>query len=269
MKAFPRDITVEHMTERHIGIESELGVCTGSGGSSYDNLPKAASELLIRRGMLESIGDDGGGREFRTTPISLKSLRQVRGHKYLCEYYDILKANTRVQDSGGTHIHISILDKDHPNMESNATALGMAFYKQFQKIAGRQTHWARDFGVRNNLFGRNIEEVREYLKTRLYGRHYPVSKKRVYLLKGSILNPTRHKTLEFRGPMGSNDKEEVLAWIEFLANVVKVANRKSVDGVQFKDLLKGDHISAYAGSLMGWRELTKADLNRTFNGKKL
>lgn len=257
MKAFPRDIEVSTMTERHVGIENELGVPSRSSGF-YGNLSVEASSALIRRGMLQSIGQDGGGREFRTTPISLKSLKQVRGYKYLCEYYDILQKNTQVLGSGGTHVHISILDKDHPNMESNATAMGIAFFVQFQKIAGRQTHWAGRFQ------GSDIDGVRRVLaqcKSR--------DGNRIYSRYSSMLNPTRHKTLEFRGPKGSNDKLEVLAWVEFIENVVKLANRRSVEGVKFQQLLTGDRIQAYVSSLKGEREITKADLERTFNGAAL
>lgn len=247
MKAFPRDIDVQTVAIRHIGIENEL--YTGNDGRT---VPPGLEDAINKRGLLQGIGWDGGGREFRTTPISLKSLRQVRGHKYLTEYYEHIKFNTKVVDSGGTHIHISILNKDHKNMESNATALGIAFFKQFQKIAGRKTHWA---GID---YGKSIQEVRDCLEG---NRSY----RRVYMRSGSMLSPTEHQTLEFRGPKGSNDAGEILAWTEFLENVVKASNRKSVDGVKFGDLLKGERIEKYVGALKGWRKLAQKDMNKTVN----
>jgi hypothetical protein len=264
MKAFPKEVTVQTMKVRHIGVESELGVlesddcscccelcCDCSGG-----IVEKLEGTLSKRGLLQSVGFDGGGREFRTNPISVRSLNQVRGFKYLVEYYGLLKDNTTVLTSGGTHIHISILNSDHENMESNATAMAIAFYKQFQKISGRKTGWA------NCRRERTIEEVRRELDRCNY-------KGRVYQMKGSMLNPTRHQTLEFRGPKGSNNSKEILAWVEFLNNVAKACNRKSVEGVQFKQLLKGERIEAYVRSLKGWRKLSKADLERKFNGSAL
>lgn len=250
MKAFPKDVEVKTMTIRHIGVENELGVLGEI---------TAVSKGCNKRGLLQSIGYDGGGREFRTNPISVRSLNQVRGCKYLTEYYGVLKANTEVLGSGGTHIHISILNSDHENMESNATAMAVAFFKQFQKISGRRTIWARQ-GHYNT-----IDEVRKNLK-------YRKQSERVYSMKGSMLNPTWHQTLEFRGGQGSNDSEEILAWVEFLNNITKVCNRKSIEGVQFKQLLKGKRIEAYVESLKGfrnWRKLTKRELDQKFNGSKL
>jgi hypothetical protein len=254
MKAFPRDVTVQTMKVRHIGVENELGVRCEM---------ETIQAELNKRGLLQSVGHDGGGREFRTNPISVKSLNQVRGFKYVTEYYGMLAKNTTVLESGGTHIHISILNDDHENMEANATAMAITFYKQFQKIAGRQSMWARRLTDRIYDTPLNTtEQVRQYLAGRKL-------EDRVYSMKGSMLNPTRHQTLEFRGGKGSNDCTEILAWIEFLNNVVNACNRESVDGVQFKQLLKGKRISAYIKSLEGWRKLTKKELEQKFNGEAL
>lgn len=222
---------------------------------TWDNetLPAGLRDRLDETGLLQSIGHDGGGREFRTNPISIKSLlKQVRGRKHFALYYQELSHSTEVLESGGTHIHISILDSDDENMEANAVALATAFYEQFQKIAGRQSGWAYKMQVRD------ISEVKRRLAERRQAdRHYS--------MKGTILGPTVHKTLEFRGPMGSNNADEILAWVEFLDTVVTVANKKSVDGVKFSDLLKGTHLAGYVESLSGWRKLSKTDLNRTLN----
>lgn len=249
MKAFPKDVTVQTMTTRHIGVENELGV-TGIIGNVQREISK--------RGLLQSIGYDGGGREFRTNPISVRSLKQIRGHRYLSEYYVELKRSTRVLESGGTHIHISILNTDHENMESNATAVAIAFYEQFQKISGRQTHWA----------GRGRQATISQVKQHIVSHKYH-DQGRTYSLKGSMLNPTRHQTLEFRGGKGSNDGDEILAWVEFLDNVVKLCNRESIEGITFKRLLRGKRISAYVDSLSDWRKLTDAELGQKFKGDAL
>lgn len=259
MKAFPKDITVQTMTKRHIGVESELGIRNRSR-FDHDYIADIEKECS-KQGLLQSVGYDGGGREFRTNPIAVHSLKQVRGFRYLTEYYGVLKDNTTVLATGGTHIHISILNTDHANMESNATAMAIAFYKQFQKISGRETTWAR------RGQGSTIAEVRDNMIYHSSSLRGPGG--RAYDMKGSMLNPTRHQTLEFRGGRGSNDCQEILAWIEFIDNVVKVCNRESIEGIKFKRLLRGKRISAYVKSLKGRRELTNKELEQRFDGAAL
>jgi len=257
MKAFPRDVEVKTMKVRHIGIESELGI---KRGDAYAVDISDIEAECKKRGLLQNVGYDGGGREFRTNPISVRSLTQVRGHKYLMEYYEVLKKNTEVLTSGGTHIHVSILNTDHESLESNATAMAIAFYEQFQKISGRKTHWA----YRDEQ--KTLDAVRQVLDRRKCKGH---AGRRTYFRRGSMLSPTHHQTFEFRGPRGSNDCEEILAWVEFLGNVMKACNRKSIEGVEFKQLLKGKRIEAYVSSLKGWRKLTKRELEQKFDGHNL
>lgn len=248
MKAFPKDITVQTMTVRHIGVENELGVKGMIG---------VMEKELSKRGLLQNIGFDGGGREFRTNPISIRSLKQVKGLRYLTEYYGELKNGTDVLDSGGTHIHISILNTDNPNLEVNVTALATAFHRQLQKISGRDTHWAGRIGCKT------ISGVRDEIRNRKKANG------RAYAMKGYMLNPTYHQTFEFRGPKGSNDAHEILAWIEFLDNIVNTCNRENIEGVKFKQLLNGNRISDYINSLSGWRRLDGTDFEREFNGALL
>jgi len=249
MKPFPREADLKAV--RHIGIESELLVTTGN----YQRVTQAVQNKINKRGMLQSVGMDGGGREFRTQPISIKSLHQVRGAQYLKEYFDMLKSMTNVIESGGTHLHISVLDSDHPNMEANAVALGVSFFEQFQKISGRNTHWADDF---SRHFGteRNIESITDYISRSKSGG------RRAFYCKGSMIGPTTHQTLEFRGPKGSNDADEILAWAQFVENVAKVANRESVHGVEFRELLEGERISAYVDKLPRDRKIRVKDLRK-------
>jgi hypothetical protein len=248
LKAFPKDVTPQTMTTRHVGVENELRLICNEDTIRTE---------ISKSGLLDSIGHDGGGREFRTTPISTRSLKQVRGFRHLSEYYDGINRHTEVLQTGGTHIHISILETDHPNMESNATAMAIAFHSQFQKISGRQSNWA------SRLQKQTIQQVRQMILERSVLGH------RVYRMKGYMLNPTLHQTLEFRGPKGSNNKEEILAWIEFIENVVKVANRESIEGITFKRLLRTKRIAAYVDALPKTRKLTNAELNQKFNGAAL
>jgi len=256
VKAFPKDIEVPELKERHIGVESELGI----KDSYYRKLPWGLVTKLNKTGILyHQIGYDGGGREFRTVPISVKSLfNQAIGRKRLESYYTELSLHTEVLTTGGTHVHISILDSDHENLEANAISLATAFYEQFQKVSGRKSGWASQLNIRT------LNEAKDFLSA-----HKSIGIKRVHYCRGSILAPTGHKTLEFRGPKGSNDGKEVLAWVDFVNCVVDVANRESVQGVRFGDLLNGKYISEYVKNLDGWRKLTAKDLNKKLNYAKL
>lgn len=249
MKAFPKDITVQTMKTRHIGVESELRV------NDYSMESHIVDECK-KYEIVQSIGYDGGGREFRTIPIDIRSLKQVRGYRCFTDFYGALEEHTNVIRSGGTHIHISILNDDHPNMEANATAMAIAFYRQFQKISGRDSGWAY------RLNYNTLKEVINYVNSdRREGR--------VYGGRNSMLDPTYHQTLEFRGPKGSNDHEEILAWIEFIDNVVRVCNQESIENIPFKRLLRTKRIKAYVKSLEGWRRLTDKELNQKFKGDNL
>lgn len=249
MRAYPKAIDVQTLTERHVGVESELGI----RGRKREDLPPELEPTLEATRLLQSIGYDGGGREFRTTPISVKSLlEQARGRKRFEDYYQELSRCTEVLSSGGTHVHISLLGSDHVNIEANAMALATGFFEQFQKVAGRQSPWA------NKLNATSWDEINKWLRKHRASPH-------LYRAKGSMFAPTGHKTLEFRGPKGSNSFTEVLAWIDFVNCVAEVANRKSVDGVQFRDLLGGSYIAEYVASLPADRVLSKLDLDKTLN----
>ena len=144
-------------------------------------------------------------------------------------------------------------------MEANATALAIAFYQQFQRIAGRNSVWAQI------PLGASIKEVKEDLEKRHDRAGVYRRGNRAYSRSMRMLGPTLYQTLEFRGPKGSNDPDEILSWIDFMECVVKVANRKSIHGVKFSDLLKGERIAEYAKKC----GLTSAMLNATVDENNL
>lgn len=245
MRAFPRDSDCKKV--RHIGIETEIDV--------IGTCPKASD--LDEEGLQRYRA--GQGVEFRTIPISVRSLHGVRGTKRVQEHFDLIKSFTRVAQWGGTHLHISILDKDHPNLEANVISLTAAFFKEFQKVAGRRTEWAKRPEVKSLNDAKALVAIMNIFghRERRYSRRY------------LMITPSRYQTLEFRGPVGSNDSEEILAWADFLEKVIEVSNCDSVHGVQFKDLLVGDRISKYVSELIGWRVFTNRELNKKLNESKL
>lgn len=84
-----------------------------------------------------------------------------------------------------------------------------------------------------------------------------------------MLGPTRYQTLEWRGPKGSNNPDEIMAWVEFINNVAKAANRKNIQGVKFSDLIKTERIAAYVAKLPKTRKLTDTELNQRINVRAL
>ena len=255
MKAYPRDVEVRKMKSRHVGIENELyikdshaqQVDTGWGSSNRDFNDEVKRKLEESK-ILRDMTYDGGGRELRTVPIKLVAFYQKRGSLYIRNYYSTLKESTKTIRSGGTHVHMSILKGDHPNTEANVLAISTAFHEQMQKVCGRKSSWA------TKLQARNMEYIKRWLEVGYRGRG------RTYVRGYLMITPTALQTMEMRGGKGSNDVDEVLAWVEMLKNIVEASNTDSVNGVVFEDLIKGEFISKYVNKLGGWRKIGKKDL---------
>lgn len=244
-------------THRAVGFENELQVNGLEFSMSWRKKTKIKQleRLIARRDIFREMHTDGGGIEFTTKPIKANALYQKRTMKYMEEYYEHLKKATTPISTGGTHIHISVLETDHENTVLNAVIIAQEFFTQLQKISGRQVHWASRPPA---------EYSREDMKRRLSDMSFKANGKKVYNRAYWMITPTNKGTLEFRGPMGSNKIDEILAWQELFANIVKEANRESVKGLQFAQLIRGERISKYINSIQDsdakWRKLSAEEL---------
>ena len=244
-------------THRAVGFENELKV-NGMEPTIYwrrRTKIKQLEKLIARRDIFREMHTDGGGIEFTTKPIKASALYQKRTMKYIEEYYENLKKATTPISTGGTHIHISVLKTDHENMILNAVIIAQEFFTQLQKISGRQVHWASKPPE---------EDSKEGTKRRLSSMSFTVNGQKMYNRAYWMITPTNKGTLEFRGPMGSNNVDEILAWQELFANIVKEANRESVKGLQFAQLIRGERISKYIDNIQNsgaqWRKLSAEEL---------
>lgn len=244
-------------THRAVGFENELQVNGLVFSMSWRKKTKIKQleKLIARRDIFREMHTDGGGIEFTTKPIKASALYQKRTMKYIEEYYENLKKATTPISTGGTHIHISVLKTDHENIILNAVIIAQEFFTQLQKISGRQVHWASKPPEEHSMEG---------TKRRLSRMSFTANGQKVYNRAYWMITPTNKGTLEFRGPMGSNNMDEILAWQELFANIVKEANRESVKGLQFAQLLQGERISKYINEIQSgnitWRKLSAEEL---------
>ena len=202
--------------QRAIGVENELHTRLSHNSAKHER-PSDSLFRMIAGKIGRENHYDSGAIEFTTHPIRISYAKSKTGYKEVSQYFERLKSITEVSRTNGTHIHISILREDHPLLEVRVLVIATAFYRQLQKIAGRETHWAQ----RANLREVSIDGAVEWLGTDRFNRNVSYRGR-----SGTILGPSRYQTLEFRGPKGTNDYEEILAWTELLENIVRVSNRK-------------------------------------------
>ena len=249
---------------RAIGIETEILIANTS--NSLTPVVTAAVPAKMKQQLKDTLfreyHGDSGAIEFTTMPIKLESLKQGPGKKKLQNYFQVLQNFTRVSDNNGTHIHMSILDNDHTELESNVMCIIQAFSTQIHRLLGREASWARAPGVANKTEAKRVlsntamRPRKDQLRT-LYRRQY------------FLITPTTKQTLEMRGPRGSNNYHEVMAWTEFLENVINAANKESVQGLEFKSLLEGPNLKAYVKTLYGARAISRAQMNFKLNEENL
>ena len=248
---------------RAIGIETEILV-----NSTQSSLTPVKSQQVpakmkqqLKNTLFREYHGDSGAVEFTTMPVKLDSLKKPAGKKKLQEYFQILQSYTTVSDNNGTHIHMSILNDDHEELEANVLCIVKAFQGQMHKLLGRNAHWAQAPGISNKA------GAKRYLGN--IGSRPPLGTRTTYQRQYLLITPTRKQTLEMRGPRGSNNYHEVMAWTEFLENVINAANKESVQGLEFKSLLEGPNLKAYVKTLYGARAISRAQMNFKLNEENL
>ena len=250
-KVFPASLNLKK--QRAVAIENEL--------YSKDRRkwqPPSKNEYKKAAGSIgREYHSDCGAIEYTTKPLRLSYIRSKRGQRQLLSYYEGLSGIAKVSNHNGTHVHISLMDHDHPDIEARAIVIATQFYTQLQKIAGRNSlQWARSPGketvesAKKCLRGMKFRKTNEYEtpSRQSYGRQY------------WILTPTSRQTLEFRGPKGTVDPMEILAWTDLLENIVRVCNRKRLRTLHIREILKGKYLEPYVEKLVQEETLTQEDL---------
>lgn len=215
-------------------------------------------------------GKDGSEYEFVSNPDSIKFYNEGGSERFKA-LMKFLKENGEPTRFDGTHIHISKLDTDNNAIYQHMKWITANFGTQIQKIFGRVSSWALTPAqeVYNQLYARSSEsELIKILLPKDYKKIVDIS---VSNKGGIVIN--RSQTYEFRGGKGSNDINEVLAWIQLVRNITELAN-KSIDTInktQFKQLIKGKYINKYMKKLQNnpMRAFSKEEIEQTINSNKL
>lgn len=246
---FPKNLKLNQ--QRAVGVENELFTKNQRRKYRFQMLSNSDFRKLAGQVGKEQ-HPDCGAIEFTTRPMRLSYLKSKTGKEQLEQYYQRLQNETRISRTNGSHVHISILETDNDLLVERVLVIATQFYPQIQKIAGRQSiNWAASPNLQN------MEAAKDNTSRRKCNKNG--TKTGPYIRSFHIITPTAHKTLEFRGPKGSNDPMEIMAWIEFMENIVRVANRKKLKTLKFSELLKGQYISQYASKLRDWRYIAKRD----------
>ena len=257
-KVYPKRLKLGK--QRAVGIENELFM--RGGRNQYITERQKQS---INKKILAHTKTDCGAIEFVTKPILLSSLKWGNGKNQLDNYYKTIQKIAKVSKHNGSHIHISLLDTDRKDIVARVLFIQSIFYKQLQKVAGREASWAQSPRTTDMELAREREEYMCMDRAPIYDKKgvTRAGKRPKYTRSYYMITPTNKNTLEFRGPKGTVKTEEMLAWIELLHNIVKEANRPELFSLSFKDLLKGKNISQYVASLPKYRQLTEEQLNQT------
>lgn len=221
--------------KRYFGLEQELGVKRDNTNTWHE---KEYVYSIAKKKKLDmyNVSVDCGCIEYTSNPMVLSSI--VKGKK-IPELERFLGDMELTPDSkGGTHLHISLKEKDNKWITNNALYLAAQFYEEFQAICGRKSpRWAQKPMSIGYDAQKKVKE-RIFDPKQKYNRYY------------WILTPTMYKTIEFRGPKGTRSINDIRAWAEFLDRIVRVSNQDSIEGVKFKDLIKGKHIEAKVDKLI-------------------
>ena len=250
-EVFPASLNLKK--QRAVGIENELH----SKGKTQWQAPSKNEYKKAAGGIGREHHSDCGAIEYTTKPLRLSYIRSKRGQRQLLSYYEGLSGFAKVSERNGTHVHISLMDHDHPDIEARAVVIATQFYAQLQKIAGRNSiQWARSPEQRTVESAKNCLREMKYQKT----DQYETPSRQAYGRQFWIITPTRRQTLEFRGPKGTVDPMEILAWTDLLENIVRVCNRKRLKTLHIGEILKGKYLEPYVEKLVQEEKLTQEDL---------
>lgn len=198
---------------------------------------------------IPGVGSDGSEYEFVTEPDSM-TFYNKGGSERFQNFVRFLKENGEPKSADGTHIHISKLLDEPQEVFTKLKWLVSNYGLQLQKIFGRVSSWAQT--PAQIWFFENFERCKAApeMEHVLIPKNYKKIIEKPYGNKqGMVIN--RQHTYEFRGGKGSNDIEEVLAWIQVAHNFVELATKtiEEIDTTPFSTLVEGEYIQKYLSKI--------------------
>lgn len=239
---------LQFMSEEFLD-EEDIGVYVDDDYDEFDDDARDYSERVeYMKTQLESrdyqfggLGYDGGGKEIVTLPDSYSYFEQG-GSERFNKLLNLIKEVGIPDNASGTHIHISKLKDDVKTTWNNLYWFCMCFGPQLQKIFGRISRWARTPLPKDFFYSNAAGNVMLFEAPKKQPKQTQTSP------KGTII-VDRGNRYEFRGAKASNDKDEILAWVELCNNIVEVCSKGYIQDVPFADVLRGKYIRAYVNKI--------------------
>lgn len=237
---------------RTVGVEFECSITNEDCPlyscdyeDDYDDRDYVESWLEKEYGLyIPGIGIDGSGYEFVTEPESF-TLYEQGGSDRFKTFVKFLKENGEPRTPDGTHIHIGKLSTDNDLHFKHLKWLTANYSLQMNKIFGRVSNWC---ATQSQLFfhDRCHQRMEQQIDHILIPKDYKKITDIPYNNKGGMIINRTH-TYEFRGGKGTNDLEEVLAWIEMVHNFVELAKKSkdTIENTPFSELVKGKYLEEY------------------------
>lgn len=219
-------------TKRYVGIEIEV--------ERRNKREPAVNHAWDFRDIVLGVNHDGADIEFQTHPLQLS---KIYSNTQLQRWYNRLDLFAKENLLSGTHIHMTKLDAN----SSVVKWIEACFGPQIQKVAGRISSYAYPTPGEN--------------KTRATIRMGSNSKSDMFTINNS------GETIEWRGPKSSTRIQDILAWIEFFENIMKVADKE--EPITFAKLCEGRYITPYVESFKGDRAITPEEMEATTEVKTI
>lgn len=229
----------ENKTQRFIGLEIEttrnLQVLpkqedlkwSDSAYSMRDTEKERLGEILDpSQKMIAMIGPDGDDIEIITQPMSKKILISSTP----INFFNNINRYCFPAERSGTHIHVSMTQKDKRNLWRNLYWFSIVFDKQLYAIFRRRSNWA--------LSPKVIYKDRH--KTKISISDTTKDKYPTLGNKGTII-VKRTNTYECRAGAATTSTQELIAWAQLFYNIVEFCNQKDIVGHRFEEVLpKGE-----------------------------
>lgn len=225
----------DNKTQRFIGLEIEttrnLQVLPQQEDlkwheSAYemnDTEKEKLSEILDpSQKMIAMIGADGDDIEVITQPMSKKILMSAR----TISFFRNINRYCYPAERSGTHIHVSMTQKDKRNLWRNLYWFSIVFDKQLYAIFRRRSNWA----LSPKVIYKDKHKTKISISDTTKDKYPTLGNKGTIIVK-------RTNTYECRAGAATTNTQELIAWAQLFYNIVEFCNQKDIVGHRFEEVL--------------------------------
>lgn len=178
----------------------------------------------------ENDGSLNNGYEIISQPLTINNWKSWKAFKSLLDYLKAEGIRSHDTSTCGLHIHV---DRKDINDINRVVAIVNLFKPEMEKLARRSNnHYCRY--MQELLHDENPESVKKAIKD-----------KKNSLDRYQVVNQCRWNTIEFRLFRGTLNYGTILATLELVDNIIKIANGTQTI-IRMEDLIKGEYLPKYA-----------------------